>query len=232
MLAGAAWAGLPNAANSTLGTVFVADFTNSAPAAPQDGQINAIVVSTCIRDADNNPVPFVTCTVDFSTCGTNVEMAANQEDPNVTTNCALETATVTADAGGCVQLGPFLARTLVNVSGWPDAPGNTPTRNIGPATQISCAAVYAGGFLMGTAEVHINRYDSDQDGDVDAGDRGFTLDAEGQFFGGPPPTPPYRIFYDYDYDNDVDAGDRGLVLQAEGLYFGGFRVPYPGPWCP
>ena len=232
MLAGAAMAGLPHAGNSTLGIVTVADFYNFAPAAPQDGQIQTHTLSTCIRDIDNNPVPFVTVTVDFSTCGTNVEMAATQEDPDVTVNCALETCTKTADAAGCIELGPFLAKTGVNVPGWPDAPGNVPARNIGPSDPILCASVYAGSFLMGTASVHVNRFDSDLDLDVDAGDRGFTLDAEGQFFGGAPPTPPYRVFYDYDYDHDVDAGDRGLVLQAEGLFFGGFRVPYNGAYCP
>ena len=217
---------LPHAGNSTLGQILVTDFTATDPPP------NPVLFTTCVRDLDNNPVPFIPVTVDFSTCGSNVEVAATQQDPNVTMNCTYETLTKVSDAGGCVVLGPFIARTGINVPGWPTAPGNAPSRNIGPAEAVICAAVYTGGFLAGTASVRIVRYDSDADGDVDAGDRGYTLDAVGHFFGGPPPSPPYRTFYDYDHDGDIDAGDVSAVLDAEALYLQGLGSPYTGLYCP
>ena len=217
---------LPHASNTKLGLVLVSDFPATGPPAIPESQL-----STCVRDDDNNPVPFSTVTVDFSTCGTNVEVAPAQ-DENTTVDCSLETVTTTTDAGGCVVLGPFIARTAIDVSGWPTPPGNMPTRNIGPSGPVLCAAVYAGSFLVGTASVRINRYDSDVDGDVDAGDRGYALDAVGHFFGTPPPTPTYRMFYDYDHDGDVDAGDVSAVLDAEARYMTGTASPYTGPYCP
>jgi hypothetical protein len=212
--------------NSTLGIVLVSDFM------PVRSPVIPGPMMTCIRDADNHPVPFATVTVDFSTCGTMVEMAANQEDPAVAVNCGLEMITKATDASGCIILGPYLARTGIDVQGWPTNPGTTPMRNIGPSEPELCAAVYGNGFLLGTAYVFINRYDSDRDGDVDAGDMGYTLDAIGHFLSGPPPNPPYRTFYDYDWDGDVDAGDAAVVLDAMGLYFQGHRAPYQGAYCP
>lgn len=234
VLAGAAMAGVPNSANSTLGGVQVTDYDIVTPALAQENgiQSHAAITMTIIRDADNFPVPFATVTVDFSTCGTDVEMAEIQPDPAATVNCGAETITIQANAAGEVFLGPFLARTAVNVPGWPDDPGSTPIRNIGPAEPISCATIYAGGFIMGMAVVLVNRFNGDpNDTDVDAGDQAFHENAQGQFFDPfTPPIPQYRIFYDHDNDLDVDAGDGALVLVAQNLFFGG-RAVYTGPWC-
>ena len=217
---------MPYSSNTKLGWVLVTDFPATGPPPIPESPF-----ATCVRDHDNNPVPFSTVTVDFSTCGMTVEVAPAQ-DQNTTVNCGSESVSMTADAAGCVVLGPFIARTSIAVSGWPTPPGNMPARNIGPAEPVVCVAVYAGSFLLGTGTVRINRYDSDVDGDVDAGDRGYTLDAVGHFFGTPPPSPPYRMFYDYDHDGDVDAGDVAAVLDAEARYLTGQATPYAGPYCP
>jgi hypothetical protein len=238
MLAGAAMAGVPNAANSTVGTVSVAEFDvefdiNPAPNGIQSHQcapptIPCALVFTVINDATNAAVPFASVTVDFSTCASDIEMAEIQPDPDAFVNCTAKTITKSADANGQIMLGPYIARFVGNIPGFPDAPGNIPSRNIGPSTLVSCATVYAGGVLMGTAPVFINRFDAQADDDVDDGDGGYHDDGVGQYFGIPA---DYRTFYDYDADNDVDAGDRGLLGDAINLHLGLGKPYYTGPWC-
>lgn len=212
---------------ATLGPVLVTDFGHPLLLTPGGP------LTSCFRDVDNNPCPYPSVTIDFTPCGGDVEIAEMQERTDVTVNCAARTVSTIADQSGCLVLGPFLARTRIQVTGWPQAPGDVPSRNIGPAGAIGpCANVFVNGFLMGTVPVLVVRYDSDGDADVDAGDLGFTLDAVGHFLTGPPPDPAYRTFYDYDWDGDVDAGDAAAVLEAMGMYFQGVRAPYQGPYCP
>lgn len=227
LLAGAAMAKCFSRTNSTLGPILVTDFALSLPL-PNPGPL-----TSCFRDLVNNPCVYANVTVDFSTCGSDVEIAGTQERPDVTVNCIAETITMTTDETGCINLGPFLARTGIYVAGWPQAPGDVPSRNIGPAGAVGpCANVYVDGFLMGTVPVHVVRYDSDGDADVDASDLSFALNAVAHYLAGSPPDPPYRTFYDYDWDGDVDAGDVGVLLEAADMYFLGLQRPYQGAYCP
>lgn len=225
VLAGAAMAKCFGRENSTLGPVLVTDFDHS-PSLPDPG-----LLTTCFRDLGNNPCAFPTVTIDFSACGSDVEIAEGQERTDVIVNCAARTITIFAGPTGCINLGPFLARTGIHVPGWSTVPGMNPSRNIGPASAVGpCAVIYVDGFLMGTVPVRVVRYDLEGDGDVDAGDRAFTLDAMGHFFS--EPVAAYRTFHDYDHDGDVDAGDASAAMDAEALYFSGARTPYAGVFCP
>jgi hypothetical protein len=213
--------------NVTLRPVLVTDLAHSL-LVPNPGPL-----TSCFRDINNVPCPYGAVTIDFSPCGGDVELAEDQERTDVVVNCAARTITITAGSDGCVVLGPILARTGIQVTGWPQAPGVVPPRNIGPAEAVGpCAVVYYEGFPMGTVPVHVVRYDLDGDTGVDAGDVSYELDAVGHFLAGPPPDPAYRTFYDHDLDGDVDAGDVAAQLRAVALYLTGQRAPYAGPYCP
>jgi hypothetical protein len=228
MLAGAAMAGIPNAANSQKPCVILMDLPNS----PNNVGVNPGVcgqpaLKVIVRDALNNPVANSDVVLDFSTCpvGT-IQLADTQSDPAVTTVCAGKTVLKTTDALGEVCFSVEGATNVVDPSGgYPFYTGLT-ARNLGPGAGVVCCKIYASGNLLDTKLVIVNKYDLDANTSVNAGDGSYHLDAQGFDLAG-----NYRTFGDYNCDGAVNAGDGSLHLDAQGNELAG-EVVYVGTYCP
>lgn len=220
-VAGAAMAGVPSPANSQTPCVLLMDFVNSlnSPSGVNGAVCNIAALRIIVRDANNAPVAGSTVVIDFSTCGTggltgaagNAQLADTQDDPGVTIICGGRTATKTANGLGEVCF------TLV---------GETNVAGTGPTVSYACGRIYADAQLLDTENVYVNRYDINNDVNVDAADGALHLIAQGADVGG-----DYRTLGDYDCNNAVDAADGSLHLQAQGNALNGVTV-YNGTYCP
>jgi hypothetical protein len=231
VVAGAAMAGVPNAANSQKPCLILADFPNSnqfGGANPGVCAINALKV--IVRDALNNPVANSDVVLDFSTCTVgNIKLADTQADPAITTACGGKTVLKTTNALGEVCFSVIGGTNIVDNSTLYPFYTGTPARNIGPSAGQVCGKIYASGNLMDTKLVIVNKYDltTGAPGNVNAGDGAFHSDAQGAVAGGV----GYRTFGDYNCDGTVNAGDGALGLDAQGNNgLSGF--PYAGTYCP
>jgi len=231
VVAGAAAAGIPNAANSQKPCVILADFPNSN----QFGGVNPGVcvvnaLKVIVRDALNNPVANSDVVLDFSGCGASpgpVMLATTQNDPAITTACAGRTVLKTTNALGEVCFSVIGATNINNSSAGSPFYTGTPVRNMGPTAGLTCCKIYASGQLLGTQLVIVNKYDLNNDTNVNAGDGSFRLDAQG----GAGSDPGYRTFSDYNCDGTLNAGDGALMLDAQGN-FGASGFVYAGAYCP
>ena len=231
LVAGAALAGVPNAANSQKPCVILMDVpnsTNNVGVNPGVCGINALKV--IVRDALNNPVVNADVVLDFSTCPAGppipVKLADTQSDPAVTTACAGRTILKTSNAQGEVCFSAEGGTNVVDGSGAYLFYTGLPVRNLGPSAGTVCCKVYAGGTLLGTQLVIVNKYDLTADNNCNAGDGSFHNDAQGFFGAG-----NYRTFVDYNCDNAVNAGDGSLHADAQGNSGAGEAV-YGGGYCP
>ena len=229
LLAGAAFAGIPAAANSQAPCIVLMDLPNSTNnVGANAGVCSQPALKVIVRDALNNPVAGSDVVLDFSTCGASpgpIMIADTQSDPAVTTTCAGKTVLKTTDAFGEVCFSVEGA-TNINISstGFPFYNGLT-ARNIGPTAGVTCVKIYASGQLLGTRLVIVNRYDLDGNGTVNAGDGSYHLASQGFALTG-----NYRTFGDYNCDGAVNAGDGSLHLSAQGNALAG-EVVYTGGYC-
>ena len=229
VVAGAAMAGIPNAANSQKPCVILADFPNSNQfGGPNPGICTINALKVIVRDALNNPVANSDVVLDFSTCTVgNIKLADTQADPAITTACGGKTVLKTTNALGEVCFSVIGNTNIVNSSAGSPFYTGTPVRNMGPTAGLTCCKIYASGQLLGTQLVIVNKYDLNADTNVNAGDGSFRLDAQG----GAGSDPGYRTFSDYNCDGTLNAGDGALMLDAQGNYgLSGFV--YAGAYCP
>ena len=149
LLAGAAMAGIPSSANSTIPTCITV----------MDGSVPALcggpLALFTIKDANNNAVGSVTIVLDFTTCSpdASVDECNAQPDPTIGSTGVIE--------------GPF--ETLAYTA---DLSGQLCTSVIGSGTNVTplasgrpvCCKIYAASQFMGTATVTVVRYDLSGDG--------------------------------------------------------------------
>jgi len=235
VLAGAAMAGIPNAANSQKPCIILMDLSNSTNnVGANAGVCSQPALKVIVRDALNNPVANSDVVLDFSTCSASpgpTMVATNQADPAVTTACAGRTLLKTTNALGEVCFSALGATNVTDASGAYPFYNGLAARNLGPNAGVVCCKVYASGQLLGTQLVIVNKYDLNADGSVTAGDGSYHLAAQGFALTG---ASGYRTFGDYNCDGAVNAGDGSLHLSAQGNALAGETVyPYPaGPYCP
>jgi hypothetical protein len=200
LLAGAAMAGIPSAANSTIPTCILL----------ADAQSNSNCNFMVIRDANNNPVAGSSVTLDFSACITgDVKLCDTQFSQATTVGgastqpaavvCGSKTITVSADALGqlCVALNG--GTNLANGHG--PAPGNRPT----------CCTIYADSKIMGTVVVTVATFDFNTNAAINSADLSTWLSYAGGAFGA------YRSKADYTCDGAVNSGDLSKWLVCAGL---------------
>ena len=147
LLAGAAMAGIPNAANSPLPTspLIIADGDNPGAACH--------TFAFVVRDALNNPVAGSDVVLDFSTCAAgDAAVCLTQPDAGVTVTAIGKTVLKTTDGLGAVSF---------RLLGQGTNPGLPPP---------TCVKVYASGNLLGTVQVRIVKYDLDGTGSVGGSD--------------------------------------------------------------
>jgi len=139
LLAGAAMAGVPNAANSTVRPIALLP-RNGTSVNPLTAQRVGIPTLYCItvKDANNAAVSGATVVLDFAPCttagATDIELCSFQSTPQHTATCgALErSVTVTADING---------QACFNIVG---------NSNGGTTISAPCIKVYADTQLLGT----------------------------------------------------------------------------------
>lgn len=146
LLATAAMAGIPSAANSTAPTnIRLVGYVGTAPDSA------AGKFSVTVRDAGNNPINASNVVVDFSGCVDN-KVSSNQLNANYTLNCPAKTVAAYTNTSGIV------AFTLLGGS----------TGNTGPFSVASCSKLFADGVLLSSPTVAI--FNLDNAGGVNAGD--------------------------------------------------------------
>ena len=122
VVAGAAMAGVPNAANSQKPCVLLMDLSElrTTTSASTRAICNQAALKVIVRDALNNPVAGSDVVLDFSTCGANpgpIMLATTQVDPAVTTACAGRTVLKTTNALGEVCFSTLGATNVTDPSG-------------------------------------------------------------------------------------------------------------------
>jgi len=144
-----------------------------------------------IRDLANNPQPNASVVIDFSNC-LDIEICADQLDPNVQVNCAAKTVRKLTDLNGQVTF------TILG--------GSNGYRGSGPSTLLGGGRIYANGVLG--ANPTVSAFDLDGAAGVGANDLSTWLGDFGssQQFGRS----------DYDCSNNLGANDFSLLLTAFG----------------
>jgi hypothetical protein len=230
LMAGAAMAGIPAAANSQKPCVILMDLPNSTNnVGANAGVCGQAALKVIVRDALNNPVANSDVVLDFSTCGGSpgpIMLADTQSDPAVTTACAGRTVLKTTNALGEVCFSVEGASNVVDPSGGYPFYTGLAARNLGPSAGVVCCKVYASGVLLGTQLAIVNKYDLNADGAVAGTDGSYHLAAQGFQLAG-----QYRTFPDYNCDGTVSASDASLLLSAQGNALAG-EVVYAGTYCP
>jgi hypothetical protein len=252
LLAGAAMAGVPSAANSivpsvtgcpgtacVVGAMALMDFRNTIDpiGTPNIGACIGNAMHITVRDGNNNPVAGSSVVVDFSGCYSpgqpagNFKLGSVQADPAITTVCGTRTVTKAADANGdvCFTIIGNTDQTFACAGAPPNCSGGGGSRDDGPGAGAVCAKVYADAVLLGTALCIVNRYDLNLDSAVNAGDSSLLTDLKGEFGAGG--SPGYRTFGDYNADGAVNAADSSIQSDAKGNYGQGVLV-YGGAYCP
>lgn len=173
---------VPSAANSTAPTMIRLVGATAAFADTADGQFLVVV-----RDLVNNPKNGSNVVVDFSGCP-DIQVCADQLDPNAVVFCSAKTVRKFTDANGSVQF------TILGSS-------------TGPAVSIGgCAKIFASGALLRTPSVAA--FDLDGAGGVGAGDLSIWLADFGSGMA--------WARSDYDGSGTVGAGDLSLWLEVFG----------------
>ena len=205
LIAGAAMAGLPNAANSDIpASISIFDDNADVSASLPDQRL-------VIRDENNIPVPNATVVFDFTTgasANRGVGIQSNCPDASVEI-CLVQPSPYVGQPGATV--GPGEVITFVT-----DANGELFVTIIGsginvtpdPAGRPVCAHIYAGSVAMGTVIVTMTTYNLEPDAELNFFDGSRWLDDEGA----DPPT--YNSRSDYQGDGDVDFFDGSLLLVA------------------
>ena len=191
LFAGAALAGIPSSANSTIPTCITI----------MDGKVPAVCSSPSavftIKDANNNAVSSVTIVLDFTTCSPDagVEECDAQPDPTIGSAGVIEgpaeTLAYTADLSG--QLCTSVVGTGTNV---------TPLASGRPV----CCKIYAASQFMGTATVTVVKYDLTGDGLVSGLDGAFWV---ADFF-----SANYNSRADYDCTGTIGGVDGALWVAS------------------
>jgi hypothetical protein len=199
--------GVPSPANST---VPCAISVVPAPATSPVGEFTVV-----IRDLANHPVPNGVVTIDFSACGAEVRLAA-QQLPGTVVDCAARTLTRITDGQGRTSF-----RVIGGSTGAPWAVGN------------GCAAVRGPGndgtSIVLLATIQVSVYDLDGSSGLTAADLSLFL---GDFFNGPAP-PSYAARSDHNFVDGacttqaVTAADLSRWID---LYFS--AGAYGVPLCP
>lgn len=199
--------GVPSPANST---VPCAISVVPAPATSPTGEFTVV-----LRDLANNPVPNGPVTIDFSGCGAEIRLAA-QQLPGTVVNCAARTVTRITDAQGRATF-----RVMGGSSGAPWIIGN------------ACAAVRGPGndgttiVLLQTVQASV--YELDGANGLTAADLSLFLQ---DFFTGAVP-PSYAARSDHNFVNggcssqQVTAADLARWID---LFFS--AGAYGTPLCP
>ena len=208
MLAGAAMAGVPSAANSSAPCILLMDLPNTG-VNPGICQTLVPTLKVIVRDGLGNLVAGSDVVLDFSACpgpGSSAVMTATvPQDPLVTEACAGRTYLKTTNANG---------EACFTLEG---------TTNVAlPIAGTVCCKIYASGVLLGTRNVIINKYDLNGSGVVNAGDGSLHLTAQGA---------AYSTLGDYNCSGSVNAGDGSLHLDAQGNQGSPYFV-YSGTYCP
>jgi len=233
VLAGAAMAGVPNAANSQKPCIILMDLSNSKNnVGSNNGVCGQSGLKVIVRDALNNPVANSDVVIDFSACAPpGIQVGSAQVDPAVTTLCTGRTFMKTTNALGEACFTLLGTTNASDPSGGHPFYAGKPARNLGPSAGTSCGKMFASGQPLGTGMlVIVNKYDLDASGAVNAGDGGFHISAQGFQLQGTD-LPNYRTFGDYDCNGTVNAGDGSLHLAAQGNALAG-EVVYAGAYCP
>ncbi len=188
LIAGAAMAGIPSAANSVIPSCITVS----------DGSLSGACNSMTIRDAANNPVANVTVVLDFTTCSPDgsVEECSAQPNPIVGTAGVVtgpgETITYTADGSGNLCVTVIGSGTNIT----PSAAGRP-----------VCAKIIAASVLMGTVTVTVVKYDQDSSGGVGGLDGALWVT---DFLA----NPTYNSRSDYDCSGGVGGLDGALWVSA------------------
>jgi len=135
MAAAAAYAGVPSAANSTLGTGIMLGGRVGA-------NVDALVQKTMtVRDAANNPVPNSVVVINFTGCGSpnEIKISSTQPFAGMFVNCAARTVSAVTNASGIATF---------RVVG---AAAATSAAFVGVGE--GCASVTADGVALGTMSV-------------------------------------------------------------------------------
>lgn len=199
--------GPPSPANST---VPCAISVVAAPAAAPIGEFTVI-----IRDISNYEVPDVPVVIDFSGCGNDIRLAA-QQLPGTVVDCAARTLTRITDAQGRATF-----RIIAGSSGAPSSVGHACAAVLGPD-------VYGTFGLL--ANVQVSVFDLDSQNGLTAADLSRFM---GDFFSCPVP-PAYCARCDYNFEagacitQELTSADLSMWLDA-------FFVPggtWATPLCP
>jgi hypothetical protein len=183
LVAGAAMAGIPDPALSTLGTVINLGGNTG-------GTVDVLAQKTVtIRDAFNNPIQNSTVVITFTNCtNQDIRLCNNQPNHPGLFNCVAKTVTAVTNASGVATF---------RVAGGANNPGGNP-----PGALAGCATVQADGVPMGSLTV--GAPDENNSGGVVVTD----LSAfAGDRFGA------YRGRSDFNGDNAVNVLDLAIFSQ-------------------
>jgi len=184
LMAGAAMAGVPDPANSVIGTgINLAG--NTA------GVVDVAVERTMtIRDAFNNPISNSTVVITFTNCtNQDIRLCNIQPSHPGLFNCAQKTVTAVTNASGVATF--RIAGGATNGGGNPAGAG------------VGCATVQADGVPMGNLTV--GAFDDNNGGGVNPADLAAFL---GDRFGS------YRGRSDFNWDGFVNPSDFSLILSV------------------
>jgi hypothetical protein len=203
LVAGAAMAGVPSQANSSIGNVITWGTTNAG------GTVDPLVQKTItVRDGSNNVVQNSTVVINFTTCtaGANgIRLASTQPFAGLLLSCANRTVTAITNASGVAT---FRIVGHANNAAGLNSPGLGTT---------DCATVQADGNPLGTLSTAA--YDHDGVGGVNVTDLGnFLADRFGS----------YRQRSDYDGNDVLNVTDLGAFLAVR---FGGGSTQAVGATC-
>jgi len=134
MAAVAAYAGVPSAATSTLGTGIMLGGRVAS-------NVDALVQKTMtVRDAANNPVPNSVVVINFSTCtASDIRLCSVQSFAGMFVNCAAKTVSAVTNASGVATF---------RIIGGANNPGLNPA-----GVGVGCASVTADGVSLGSLTV-------------------------------------------------------------------------------
>jgi len=186
LVASAAMAGVPNAANSPLPAATAGIFI-TGNAAGTDPQSTTITV----RDAANNTVANSVVVINFTNCNDYVQLANNQAG----VNCGARSVSATTNGSGVA---------VFHISGVGRDGSTAPTGQF-------CASVTADGVPLGT--MIASAFDVNAAGGVNSGDLSRLICAITSPGSCVPVVPPgYQGRYDLNRDNTVGSGDVSRML--------------------
>jgi len=192
LVAGAAMAGIPDPANSLLGTGINLGASNNV------GTVDVRVEkNVTIRDAFNNPIQNSTVVITFTSC-TNQDLRLCNDQPHHPGlfNCAAKTVTAVTNASGVA--------TFRIKGGAASGPGNP-----AGAGSPGCATVQADGVPMGN--LLVGAFDNNNTGGVNAADLSNWLGDRNGYIAN---VANYRSRSDFDGSASVTPADGSAILSA------------------